>query len=398
MDNALYEILKNLDYIKSNIVKLGPKRRFGENYNKKLTDAKLIYSKFKELLNNSPKITCNETIFLCTTINECYAKILSFEEETLIESENIIEYENMSEKFCLKTATSLLPKMNDSESVTQELIDAIELYSSMLGDDGRQLLINFVIKCRISNGAKLRLSTTYNTVESLVRDMHKHLLTKKSDTAIHQQMLNERQGDRSIKDYGSEIERLFIDLTISQANGDQSAYKTLQPINERNAIRCFANGLRSQRIGTIISARNITELKDAIRVAEDETNSLPNQQVLSYNRSSRPNFWKFSSSRGHSGRARPPQRGHSSGNQQVRGTWRGFATQSASGYRARGGGQRARAADSAFRGRYVRPYRPHYSNFNHYNANYEYNENSDLNKNKEENSDTGNQDLEFFRS
>lgn len=403
MDDVLCDILKQLEYIKTSIVKLGPTRRVGENFCRKVSEAKLIYGKFKEILSSSTNVTSNETVLLCTTINECYSKILSFDQDDSLIDITTLETKSdeMSEKFCLKTATSLLPKMSDSETVTQELIDAIEFYNSMLGDDGKQFLINFILKCRISSGAKLRLSATYTSIESLIRDMRMHLLTKKSDTSLQQQMLNERQGDRSIREYGSEIERLLIDLTISQADGDQSAYKTLQPINERNAIRCFANGLTSQRIGTIISARNVTQLKDAIRIAEDETNALPKPQVCSYNRG-RTNSRRFPNSRNYSGYARPPtQQGQYSGYQHTRGNWRGVGTQGASGYRARGSGHRARAADAAFRGRYVRDYRPTCShlNLNHFNANDDINQNADANdnevENKEENS--GNEEVEFFR-
>lgn len=57
----------------------------------------------------------------------------------------------------------------------------------------------------------------------------------------------------------------------------------MRPINEKNAISRFANGLRSQKLSTIISARNFTTLKDAIRAAEDEsTASNASEQVFSY--------------------------------------------------------------------------------------------------------------------
>lgn len=60
----------------------------------------------------------------------------------------------MTEKFDLRTASSLLPLMDGTEDTTKQLIDAIELYSEMLTDDGKKLLINYVLKARLSQSAK----------------------------------------------------------------------------------------------------------------------------------------------------------------------------------------------------------------------------------------------------
>lgn len=376
IENALNEILCELNYIKDNIVKLGPKRRVGNNFEKKISDAKRIYKKFKEILCNLPKAASNELVLICTAINECYHKILSYEEEdnsVFFDTVNNLSTVNMAdEKFCLKTAVSLLPKMTGDETVTQELIDSIELYDSMLCDNGKKLLVNFVLKSRLTSGAKMRLSTSYGSVELLLRDMRTHLLTRKSDTALQSQLQTAKQGDRSVKEFGDEIEKLFVDLTISQANGDQAAYKVLQSVNERNAVKCFSNGLRSQKIGTIIAARNITELKDAIRVAEDETNSSSNQQVFSFGHRGRYNNNFRYSSRGYQGQNSGRHfsyRPMSQYQQQThRDSYRGSNLMPASSY----GAARSRGADASTRGsRYVRGNRArsNYRHLNHFTTN-----------------------------
>lgn len=362
LELKLENIYQELKYLKDNLSKLGPKRRIGSNFEKKISDAKIVYKRFKEILTCLPEGASKKLILLCSAIDECYCKILLFEEEVNFvlcgTNSSKLESDNMSgEKFCLKTAVSLLPKMTGEEQVTKELIDAIELYDSMLSDDGKKLLVNFVLKSRLTSGAKMRLATSYSSVDLLLKDMHTHLLTRKSDTALQSQLQKIKQGDRSVKEFGEEIEKLFVDLTISQANGDQAAYKVLQPINEKNAIKCFSDGLRSQRIGTIIAARNLNALKDAMRVAEDETNSFSNQQVFSYNRRSRGRHNSFNySSRGHRGNNwyRPMSQ------YRQQGTWQGSGTRGASSYGAAG---HARGADASTRGtRYVRGNRSNYVN------------------------------------
>lgn len=285
----LSDIYKQLKHCTDSISKLGPARRVGSNYENKILEAKSLYVSFKNILSTLPKDVSKELLFLCTCINKCYDKILKFEMESSSssgQSQNKSATMSVSgEKFNLKTAVSLLPKMTGDEEVTSELMSAIELYDSMLDDGEKATLINFVLKSRLTSGAKMRLATSYTSVELLLEDMRKYLLTRKSDTALQSRLQKATQGEKSVTEFGQEIEKLFVDLTISQANGDDKAYEVLRPLNERNAIRCFSEGLRSQKLGTIISARNMTSLKDAIRVAEDETSSSSDRQaVMSYDR------------------------------------------------------------------------------------------------------------------
>lgn len=128
------------------------------------------------------------------------------------------DFSSIMERFDLKTASSLLPVMNDSETVTSQLIDAVELYSSMLDEVSQGFLINYILKTRLSPSAKLRLNLTYTTVDNLIADMKLHLLTKKSAASLSIQLHKTKQNDKSIEAYGKQIEELMVNLTISQAN------------------------------------------------------------------------------------------------------------------------------------------------------------------------------------
>ncbi|VVC87110.1 unnamed protein product, partial [Leptidea sinapis] len=184
-----------------------------------------------------------------------------------------IKKENTNmEKFELKVAVSLLPIMTDK--VTKQLIANIEMY-----DDFRKVL---------------RLSQSYATVPDLIKDMKQFLLTRKSDTAIQQQLQMAKQHQQSIEDFGKSIEQMFVELTISQSNGDSNKYNILKPINERNAIKRFSYGLRNTRLSTIVAARNYDILEDAIRGAMDEDLSSNSEgAMLNYSRGTsrhRPQF------------------------------------------------------------------------------------------------------------
>ncbi|XP_063627450.1 uncharacterized protein LOC134798951 [Cydia splendana] len=187
--------------------------------------------------------------------------------------------------FDVKTAIALLPVMTGQEDTTKQLIDGILMYSSIINSETQQVLIDFVLKTRLSSSAKLRLKTSYSSVELLVTDMRTFLLPKKSSESIQAQLYRARQGRRTIEAFGAEIEDLFVNLTISQADGNDSRYDILRPLNEKSAIKRFADGLADPKLSTIISSRQFTSLPEAIRTAIDEHSSSPQQdQVLHYGR------------------------------------------------------------------------------------------------------------------
>lgn len=299
----LQSYLNDLEKIRKYLIKIGPLRRQKSSIpSKKLSEAGNIIKHFQSDLdeinlnikNYKPdeinlistlceniKILFENIKSLCSNCPEVSSESENYSSLSDSESENLVKME----KFDFKTAVSLLPTMNDKEDVTKQLISAIEMYESMLEESSKKILISFVLKTRLSEGAKLRLSQTYGTIKSLVEDMKKHLLVKKSFTAIQQQMLRATQNQRSIEVFGKEIENLFVELTISQSNGDSNKFEILKPLNECLAIKTFSNGLRNGHISTIISAREYSSLREAIRGAKDEEMSTtPNETVMSFTR------------------------------------------------------------------------------------------------------------------
>lgn len=178
------------------------------------------------------------------------------------------------DNFELKTALHLLPVISDDKTSVKQLIDNIQYYNSLLTKpECKKNLIKFILKSRLSQSAKLRLKDDYTSVEALIRDMQMELLPKKGAAAIQNKLQKTRQNEMPIVDYGKLITELFVDLTISQADGNTECYNILKSINEKQAIKQFSDGLRNRRIGTIISARNYSSLKDAIQAAQDEETS-----------------------------------------------------------------------------------------------------------------------------
>ncbi|KAG5879212.1 hypothetical protein JTB14_027078 [Gonioctena quinquepunctata] len=189
---------------------------------------------------------------------------------------------NMTEKFNLRTAASLLPVMDGTENVTKQLIDSIELYDALLDDAGKTLLTNYILKTRLSQSTKIRMNSAYVSNAQLILDLKTHFITKKSISALS------KQRNCSIDEFGKSIEELLVDLTITQADGNQNAIQVLRGVNEKIAINAFANGLQNSELRTIIKSRNYSKLSDAIQGSEDE--EIPKQNAQIFHMQGRKNF------------------------------------------------------------------------------------------------------------
>lgn len=259
MSDTIQEYYNNLLEIRQYLIKFGIRRLKSETAIRKYEVAKEVYKKYNQYIESIE--TSVEDLDIALEIDKLFDGITNLMKEPIMSTKPV---------FDLKTAVSLLPVMDDTENVTLQLIDAIELYTTMIAKESNENLINFVLKTRLSRNAKLRLNNTYSNVEEMVSEMRKHLLTSKSETALQRKLLDCYQGNKSIDKFGSELEQLFVDLTISQAKGKSDAFSILKSINEKQAIHKFADGLQNDRLKTVIAARNYDSLKDAIQGAKDE--------------------------------------------------------------------------------------------------------------------------------
>lgn len=221
----LYDKLKN---IRTYLIKIGPNRRQGQIIIKKLEEAKIFYSEYTLLISelneeiNKGNLSTQDTDlvtklsfdfqslytdieFLCTK-----NKSSDFKDKVSDITDSEINV-NMAETFNLKTALSLLTQMTDDELNTKQLIDNIEYYASVLEkDECKRKLIQFVLRSRLSQGAKLKLKCSYSNATDLINDMRKELLPQKSAPAIQDKLQKCRQNNLNIQDYGKEITEMFV--------------------------------------------------------------------------------------------------------------------------------------------------------------------------------------------
>lgn len=360
MAESIKNLYGKLKDIRTYLIKIGPSRRKGSILDTKLEEANYLlkqYNIFTDNLAEESELPDKEftvIIDLCSKFNALY-------DEVLILCSPIKEKSNM-DTFDLRTALNLIPVMNDDEESTKQLIENISYYSTLLKKpECQNNLILFVLKSRLSQSARLRLASSYESVDELVKDMRKQLLPQKAATAIHAKLQQARQSDRSIADFGKQITELFVDLTISQADGKSSSYDVLKPLNEKLAIKKFSDGLRNRRLSTIIAARDYKTLKDAIQAAQDEeiSSASTSTEVMGMYQHARPYHNKSYRSprgnRGYYGGARHFTRGRGSSyyRRPTQEPPQGFYQR----YNGRANGFRGRYPST----RYQRQYRGHHS-------------------------------------
>lgn len=84
------------------------------------------------------------------------------------------------------------------------------------------------------------------------------------------QLTSETYENIIIDEYGRKFTEMFVELTISQSDWKDETFKVLKPLNEKHAIKYFADGLRNRRLNTLITAKNYDCLKDAVQAAIGE--------------------------------------------------------------------------------------------------------------------------------
>lgn len=311
MEQNLEFILNKLNIIQVDLRKLGPTRRlkYEGKVNDKILEAEKLFLTYKDIINiiakQESKVELVGYVYevLKERIEFVYNKILTYKINCTMETSKS-DITKM-DKFDIKTAISLIPVMDNTEETIEKIIDGIEMYDEYLVNvTQKKLLISFVLKTRLTKTAKLKLKSEYDDVMSLIQDIRDFLLTKKSANAILSRLNNLSQNNMSIREYGDKLSELFVGLTIAQSDGNPKSCEILRPINENLAIKRFADGLRNRRLSTIISARNYSELKDAVRAAEDEElGQLPSSNNI-FNvqrRGNQPPYYR-SSLRGRGGR------------------------------------------------------------------------------------------------
>lgn len=280
--NTLREEIK---LFKTNLLKDNQLKRSNADHNERkskvLNDFQIRFNKLRDSISKDlSNVSLLDDIKIYVTDIDNIIR----ESRLILDNRAKINLVNMGESFSLKTAGSLLPVMDGNEDTTKQLLDSIILYADMLRVDDKKHLINFVLKSRLTSNAKVRLNKTYASVDLLVKDIQEHFITKRSAIVLSNQLHQCSQKEKTIDEFGNEIEQLLSELTLAQSGNDDTLLQALRPVNEPIAINSFTNGIRNHDIRTILKARNCSTLKEAISVAKNEERNKPSSSAIFYSK------------------------------------------------------------------------------------------------------------------
>ena len=200
MGDKLNQILKSLTNIKNNLRKLNYERQKLQIVQSKLDKANIIYLELNNKVTEVNKrikdseVDAADIIVIKNTVDEIkkiYQDIVGF--KSYIKNKSVHSLKMSS--FDLKVAKSLLPVLDDSENTTLKLIESAQFYYSFISGEDKPMSIKFSLKTRLSNNAKLRLKSNYESMINLLNDIKIHLLTKKSDIALQTKLFSVKQNE-----------------------------------------------------------------------------------------------------------------------------------------------------------------------------------------------------------
>lgn len=277
----------------------------------------------------------------------------SEEEENETDEEE--ELDNMAPKLDLSLALKVVKPFDGSAQKLMGYIESVELLTDYAEGVPEATIIKFLKTTLV--GAAHGAIDNATTIAQAFEILKTKFAVKLTPKAVENEMTTKKQHQKTISDFGTEIETLSAKLAAAHVSmgtfqNEAAAVNIVEPI----AVQSFIDGLKDPSTRFFLKARNPLTLNKAISDALECTagNSKTNEEVMWFNsNSSRSN------------------RGHYNGN---RGTWRGrnrgFPTRG--NYRGRGNYQQ----NNRFQGNYRRgnhhqpnENRPYHENNNDNNPN-----------------------------
>lgn len=245
-----------------------------------IIDLKKIKKKFEDNLN-----------FLIELLN----KVDENENISNIDEINTAENQKLDmANFNLVEAFKIIPDFAGNHADLNKFLGLTELYYESIKIDDRTKLINFILKAKINDRVRNRIGKIEETFTALKNSLVENFKNARTTISVQTELFNKKQGNKSVKQYVTQIEDLLASLNGMQINeqGEQSA-AVIEKLNNQTALHAFTNGLNEPLKTTICAARPkllAEACKLAIDYDVDHQNREP--QIMSINRNNfnRNNF------------------------------------------------------------------------------------------------------------
>lgn len=171
------------------------------------------------------------------------------------------------------TILKIIPEFDGSENLLHKFLSSVDMIESFIPEDDKAIFLN-LIKTRLNGNAYdvVKYQTIKNW-EELKADLKSKFSTKRSYAQINADLVVSRQGNNTVLEFSSKIEKLLSELNnASIVSEGPAAAKYFTKINEKMALKAFEDGL-DVNYRNLIKAFRFDNLKDAIKTAIEESQS-----------------------------------------------------------------------------------------------------------------------------
>lgn len=227
----------------------------------------------------------------------------------------------MPPKLDLSLALKIVKPFDGSASHLQQYIDSIELLKDYSSDVAEAEILKFM-KITLT-GAAHGTSDNASTIKEAIDALKNKFAVKLTPRAVENEMNSKRQANKTITDFGAEIETLAAKLAAAHVSqGTFATEAAAANIVETVAVKSFVDGLQNPTTQFLLRARNPTSLNkaisDALECSPDNSKSkIETTLWCNFQQCTRGNHshWKGNQSNSY--------RGRSSGYRRGRGYFRG---------------------------------------------------------------------------
>lgn len=235
------------------------------------------------------------------------------EEQLLVGAQNSsetvlqpINASNTGMEFDLKTVGAVVPDYNGSPEKLTDFLDCARLYNELLKPESRAGYLNFLLKVKLKEKAKLALITTPKDFLEFETFLKARFKPKATVSSIQHKLSTLRQGSRPVDSFVAEIESLVNSLTDLQvAERGENNREIIQALNDSTALNTLKAGCKEE-VKRVILASQVANFPDGVTLALDAESSL----AITSEQPAQVNYVR----RGYHGRGRGHYRG--------RGKWR----------------------------------------------------------------------------
>jgi len=276
----LQESYETVLKIKENFKK-GPNREYKESYltekSEKIQNEKDTFNNTVDDITKTYKLTPDTQVTIDTLITDFNTlitevlKIIDSKKVTAVSSDDEEGEEIIMAKFDIKTAVGIIPEFNGTSQNTtvEDLVDAIKLYGELLDPEGKNTLVNFVLKIKLKGAAKTKLKIIEEpkTIQDLIKEIENRFTVRESVASLSYKLNQTQQGQKSIAEFAEDIENTISKLTKLQITeqGVESA-EVISKLNDSLALNAFRSNA-SREIKSVLLAANNKTLAEAITTA-----------------------------------------------------------------------------------------------------------------------------------